>query len=273
MAKATNPKGKKVKKESVFSGSGFVILVCFIVAVLVYFFIYGNPSNFVGDDPNNHPLDGNFFGLIYKGGAVVPVIQTLLLTVLVLSVERFFALNKAKGKGSLTQFAINIKNALSQGDLATAKTICDKQKGSVANVVTSALDKYAVVEKDNTLSKEQKVLSIQKEVEEATALELPMMSQNLPVIATITTLGTLLGLLGTVIGMIRSFAAMAGAGGTDSLALSQGISEALINTAFGIATGALAVISYNLFTSKIDNITYCIDEVGFSIVQSYAANH
>ena len=100
-----------------------------------------------------------------------------------------------------------------------------------------------------------------------------MLEQNLPIIATITTLGTLMGLLGTVIGMIRSFAALANAGATDSIALSQGISEALINTAFGILTGALAVISYNYFTSKIDKITYSIDEVGFSIVQTFAATH
>ena len=100
-----------------------------------------------------------------------------------------------------------------------------------------------------------------------------MLEQNLGVIATITTLGTLMGLLGTVIGMLRSFAALAYAGSPDTIALSTGISEALINTAFGIATGALAVISYNFFTSKIDSITYCIDEVGFSLVQTFAAKH
>ena len=81
------------------------------------------------------------------------------------------------------------------------------------------------------------------------------------------------GLLGTVIGMIKSFAALANAGSPDSVALSAGISEALVNTAFGIATGALAVISYNYFTSKIDKLTYSIDEVGFTIVQTYAATH
>ena len=126
------------------------------------------------------------------------------------------------------------------------------------------------MENDTELSKDQKLLAIQKELEEATALELPMMEQNLPIIGTITTLGTLMGLLGTVIGMIRSFAALAAGG---SMALSQGISEALINTAFGILTGALAVISYNYYTNKIDKLTYSLDEVGFSIVQTFAATH
>ena len=73
--------------------------------------------------------------------------------------------------------------------------------------------------------------------------------------------------------MIRSFAALSAGGGTDSMALSQGISEALINTAFGFLTGALAVISYNYYTNKIDKLTYSLDEVGFSIVQTFAASH
>jgi len=265
---------KKAKKQ--FTGiksSGLVMLACLVLAVLIYIFVLGNPNNFMNGDPKNHPLDGNILGLIYKGGVIVPIIQTLLLTVLALSVERFFAIKSAQGKGKLDKFVAELKASLSKNDLTGAKALCDKQQGSVANVVTSTLIKYGEVEEDKSLSKEQQILAIQKEVEEATALELPMLSQNLPIIATIVTLGTLMGLLGTVIGMIKSFASLAGAGGTDSIALSAGISEALINTAFGIATGALAVISYNLFTSKIDTITYCIDEVGFSIVQTFAASH
>ena len=93
------------------------------------------------------------------------------------------------------------------------------------------------------------------------------------ILATISSIATLMGLLGTVLGMIRAFAALANAGAPDSVALASGISEALINTAFGIGTAALAVISYNFFTTKIDKLTYSIDEAGFSIVQSYAANH
>ena len=232
--------------------AGIVIICCFIIAVCIYHFLLGNPSNFMNNDPNNHPLPGNFLGTIYKGGIIVPVIQTLLLTVLALSIERYFALRSAFGKGSLAKFVANIKAALAAGDIKKAQEICDKQRGSVANVVTSTLRKYEEMEKNTSLPKEQKLLAIQKELEEATALEMPMMQQNLPIIATITTLGTLMGLLGTVIGMIRSFAALSAGGGADSMALSQGISEALINTAFGILTGALAVIS-TISLTKLTN--------------------
>jgi len=99
------------------------------------------------------------------------------------------------------------------------------------------------------------------------------MEQNLVILATISSIATLMGLLGTVLGMIRAFAAMANAGAPDSVALATGISEALINTAFGIGTAAIAVIMYNVYTNKIDKLVYSIDEAGFTIVQTYAANH
>ncbi|WP_321518390.1 MotA/TolQ/ExbB proton channel family protein [uncultured Bacteroides sp.] len=266
---------KKSKKTSVkgIKNAGFVILACLIIAGCLYKFVLGDPANFVNNDPANNPLPGKFLGTMYKGGVIVPIILTLLFTVLSLSVERFIAIKSAYGKGSLTKFVANIKTALEKGDLKGAQEICDKQRGSVANVVGATLVKYAEMEKETNLSKEQKLLAIQKELEEATALELPMMTENLPIIATITTLGTLFGLLGTVIGMIRSFAALSAGGGADSTALSQGISEALINTACGIATGALAVISYNYYSNKIDKLTFSLDEVGFSIVQTFAASH
>ena len=272
--KKTETKAKAKKKTCRGIESAFLVIVaCFIIALCIFHFILGNPANFMDNDPTGHPLPGNMLGTIYKGGVIVPVLQTLLLTVLVLSVERAFALMKAKGKGSTTKFVENIKAALADGDIQKAQAICDKQQGSVASVVTSVLKKYAEMEANDTLTKEQKLTYIQKEVEEATALELPTLEQNLSVVATMTTLGTLTGLLGTVLGMIKAFAALANAGAPDSIALSTGISEALVNTAFGIGTGALAVISYNFFTSKIDKITYAIDEVGFSIVQTYAATH
>jgi biopolymer transport protein ExbB len=271
MKKTVNQKGKNAKKKIGISALP-IIALCFLLALIVYEFVYGNPNNFMNGDPNNHPLPGNLLGTIYKGGVIVPVIQTLLFTVLVLSIERFIAINKSKGKKNLQQFVTKVKDALDANNVEEASALCDAQKGSVANVVKSSLRTYVEVTANAQLTKEERQLALRKDLEEATMLELPSMEQNLPVIATITTLGTLMGLLGTVIGMIRSFAALAGAGGTDSIALSTGISEALVNTAFGIATGACAVISYNFFTTKIDGITHSIDEIGAYLVQTFSGN-
>jgi biopolymer transport protein ExbB len=120
----------------------------------------------------------------------------------------------------------------------------------------------------------QKVLNIQKEVEEATALELPMLEKNLVFLSTLASVATLIGLLGTVVGMIRSFSALGESGGGEAAQkLSQGISEALYNTALGIGTSAVAIIMYNVFTTKIDAITFGIDESGFTLTQSFASNY
>ncbi len=246
----------------------WVIIACAVVAVCLFIFWFGADMHF---DEDGHPQ--NIWGTIYKGGFIVPVLQTLFLTVIVLSVERFFALNAAKGKGNITKFVASVKKSLTANDIKGAQELCKKQQGTVAAVVAAALKSYEEMDKNTELTKEQKILNLQKAVEEATALEMPSLQQNLPIVATMTTLGTLVGLLGTVMGMIKSFQALAQSGAPDSTELSTGISEALINTAFGIATGAFAVISYNFYTNKIDTLTYAIDEIGFSIVQTFAASH
>lgn len=273
---ATTKQAASPKKSQGFQGiraAFWVIVVCFIIAVCIFKFVLGNPDNFVNNDPTAAVKEGNILGLMYKGGFIVPIIQGLLLTVLALSVERWLALNTAFGKGSLSKFVANIKAALNANDFAKAQDLCNKQKGSVANVVSASLNAYKEMENSKGLKLSQKVSKIQQAHEEATQLEMPTLQMNLPIIASIVTLGTLTGLLGTVIGMIRSFAALAAGGGGDSLALSEGISEALVNTASGIATSWFAVVSYNTFTNKIDKLTYALDEVGYSIAQTYEANH
>lgn len=264
---------KREGKKSRGVSAGLVILCCAILAALFYVFILGNPENFMNNDPNNHPKPGNMLGTVYKGGYNVVIVITLLLTVICLSVERFFALAKCKGKGNLINFVYDVKAELKKGNIAAAEALCAKQKGSVAAIVDAGLKKYQEMEQTTGMTQESKIQEIKDEIEEATALELPTMQQNLPIIATISTLGTLFGLLGTVLGMIRSFSALSSEGGADPVALSAGISEALVNTALGIATGALAIIMYAYYTGKIDNMTYAIDEMGFALTQTYAETH
>ena len=262
------------KKSSGFTGiraAFWVIVVCFIIAICIFKFVLGAPGNFEGGDPEGHPI--NLLGTIYKGGYVVPIIHTLLLTVIALSIERWLALRTAFGKGSLAKFTAAVKEAVAKQDFAKAQQLCDKQRGSVANVVSASIRAYQDMERTTGVKKAQKVAKIQQAHEEATQLEMPTLQMNLPILATLVTLGTLTGLLGTVTGMIKSFQALAAGGGGDSLALSTGISEALINTAFGILTSWCAVISYNTFSNKIDKLTYALDEVGYSIAQTYEANH
>ena len=250
---ATTQKAAPKKQSEGFQGvrgAFWIIVVCAIIAVLLFNFWMGREANFA-DATKETPI--NVWGTIFKGGVIVPVIHTLLLTVLALSIERWLALKTAFGKGALPKFVANIKEALNKNDFAKAQQLCNNQKGSVANVVSASLNAYKEMEATSGIKKAQKVAKIQQAHEEASQLEMPTLTMNLPMIATIVTLGT--------------------GGGADSAALSAGISEALINTAFGIGTSWCAVVAYNYYTNKVDKLTFALDEVGYSIAQTYEANH
>lgn len=262
------------------SGSGIqgmlaaiVIPAALVLCYLIFKFVLGNPANFQDNNPELNPLPGNYLGIIYKGGIVVPMLMALLVIVITFVIERFVTVNKSKGNGSIDSFIHKIRMSLSKGDIDAARAECDRQKGSIAAVVSAGLGAYKQMEGEKGLDKEHKIAAIQKEIEEATTLELPMLSKNLIIISTIASIATLMGLLGTVIGMIRAFAALAQAGAPDAVALATGISEALINTGLGIGTSAVAIIFYNYFTNKIDSITYGIDEAGYSIVQTFTTRN
>lgn len=291
---ANAPKPTTTKKESSTASNLFatlVIPICLIIGVSLFIFVLGKPSNFsipedvaknnsavslafYTDDTHSYlPHPGNYGGMAYKGGFIVPILMGMLLMVFVFSIERLIVIGKATGKGSLDAFIKKIQSLLASGNIAAASAECDKQEGSVANVIKSGLKKYSEMETEQNMDTDQKCLAIQKDIEEATSLEMPMLEQNLTIIATLVSVGTLMGLLGTVTGMIKAFGGLANSGAPDQAALATGISEALINTATGISTSTVAIIMYNILTSKIDKLTYAIDEAGFSIIQTYASTH
>ncbi|GAB3931474.1 MotA/TolQ/ExbB proton channel family protein [Larkinella terrae] len=267
-AKAAAPKKKSSGLNPVF-----VIPILFAIAVCTYMFVFGDASHFQGGNNENLPVDGDYFGIIYKGGPIVPLLFTCFLIVLVFSIERFITIGRANGSGSIDEFVRKVKGMLDRNEVDAAIKECDRQKGSVGNVVKTALLKYQQLRTDAELTKEQKLVALQKEVEEATTLELPMLEKNLTIIATLASVSTLVALLGTVLGMIRAFSELGSTGQPDTAALSTGISEALVNTALGIGTAAIATIMYSYFTSRIDELTYNIDEIGLSIQQNFAAHN
>lgn len=256
--------------RSVFTLGAMIIAL--IVSYLLFKFVMGNPINFEGNNPAGTPLPGNYLGIIYKGGMIVPLLMTVNLILIIFSVERLITLTRASGKGRINVFVKNLQSLLDNNKIEDAIVACDKQKGSLANVMKAGLVRYRSLQDDKTLVKDQKIVALQKEFEEASALELPMLSRNLVILSTIASISVLIGLLGTVLGMIRAFGALAQAGSPDALALATGISEALINTAFGITGSLLAIVLYNSFSTQIDSFTYKIDEAGFSLVQSFAAS-
>jgi biopolymer transport protein ExbB len=256
--------------QNVFAASAIVI--AFIVSYYLFTQIMGNENNFEGGNIHGTPKQGDYLGIIYKGGFIVPILMTCVLTLIIFIFERFFTLTRAKGRGRLNTFVRKLQGLLSEDKIEEAMATCDKQRGSLANVMKAGLIRYRDLQKDKELEKDQKILSIQKAFEEATALELPMLGKNMVIFSTLASICVLIGLMGTVLGMIRAFAALAQAGAPDALALATGISEALVNTAFGIAGSTIAIIMFNYFSSTIDGYTFKIDEAGFSLTQTFAAS-
>ena len=135
------------------------IVIALIIGVIIYKFIFGDPSNFAEGNPENHPLDGNLMGTIYKGGFIVPILLAVNIIIIVFSIERFVTLAKGKGKGNIDSFVLKIKTLLESKDITSAIAECDKQKGSLGNVVKAGLTKYDHIQNDTELNKEQKVES------------------------------------------------------------------------------------------------------------------
>jgi biopolymer transport protein ExbB len=207
--------------------------------------------------------------VITDGGPLVVGLIALVIMLIAVIIERMLTLKKANGRGSMSVFLKNVQQAVNAGDIDAALAACDKQRGSCANVLHAGLERYkTIVEEGDVKGQKELMESIQRSIEEATMLEVPMLERNLSMMSTIASIGTMVGLLGTVIGMIKSFQAMSRAGAPDAVQLALGISEALINTAGGLIAGIGGIIAYNFFTTKIDNFTYMIDEASYSIIQS-----
>lgn len=249
---------------------------CLIVGYLFFRYIIGADSGFSqpGEGfwfPEHHgPLTGK--AKMYLGGFIVPILLAFVFMIIVFSVERFLTIRAAQGTGNNAAFVRKVQIMLADKDLDGALAACDKQKGAVGNVMKAGLIKYQKMINATEYTTDQKISAIQKEVEEATALELPMLQRNLVFLSTLTSLSVLVALLGTVMGMIKSFGALGEEGGSSGASqLAVGIAEALYNTATGITGGALALVMYNVFTTKIDSVTHSIDESGFTLTQSFAS--
>ena len=286
----SNSEEQVVARKSGGLNPAIIIPILLVVGFLIYYFVLGNPS-FFKEDPRtagvasvafpNAPMETkdlhpeSLMGMVYMGGIIVPILVTMMITVIVFSIERGIMLGKAKGNGNLDNFVLNVRSLLNQNKIDEAIEECDRQRGTVGNVVREGLTTYKILAKDTSMDKEQKMAALNKSIEEATTLEMPMLEKNMMILSTLGSVATLVALLGTVIGMIKAFFALGTGGGTpDSAALSVGISEALVNTALGIATSAVAIMLYNYFTSKIDGLTFKIDEIAMSIQQSFAEfNH
>lgn len=228
---------------------GWIVYLILVISIVISYFIYKSLPEF-----------------IQQGGPLIVMLITLMILVVTFIIERAWTLRQAEGKGSLGSFIRKIKTAVHSGNLDEAIDACRKQGGCLANVVGAGLERYQQLI-GTGLPKDEIMDETRRAFEEANALETPLLERNLIALSTIASIGTMVGLLGTTVGMIRSFHAMSHAGAPDAIQLALGISEALINTAGGLILAIIGIIMYNFFTQRVDSFNYSMDETSFEIIQ------
>jgi len=206
-----------------------------------------------------------------QGGYLVAALIMLIILLTAFIIERFWSLKKAAGRGPLPDFLNNVRKRLHAGDVAGAIQLCGQQRGSAANVIRAGLERYQQLKAEGA-PREKIVAETQTAIQEANGLEVPLLERNLIALSTIASIATMVGLLGTVIGMIRSFAALGHTGAVDAAKLAVGISEALINTAGGLFAAIAGIVAYNVFVTRVDNFNYMMDEASYEAVQLLSAS-
>src|SRR5262245_8952157 len=218
----------------------------------------------------NLPILGELGNQMKQGGPLVAALIMLIILQTAFIVERLWSLKKAQGRGSLPEFLNNVRKRLHTGDIEGAIKVCGQQRGSAANVIRAGLERYQQLRAENA-PKEKIVAETQAAIQEANGLEVPLLERNLIALSTIASIATMIGLLGTVIGMIRSFAALGHTGAVDAAKLAVGISEALINTAGGLFCAISGIVAYNVFVTRVDNFNYMMDEASYEAIQLLSA--
>lgn len=244
-----------------------IMTVEIAIGFAIWWFIMGAPSNFKDGAMRHEPLPGNILGTVHTGGPLVALLLAFIMIAITFVIERALSIGKAQGKESMPIFTKKIQTLLEDGDISGALGACDAQRGSLANIIRAGLEKYQLVKDNERLDPEKKMLEVKRAIDEQTNLETPLLEKNMVVLSTIASIATMVGLLGTTLGMIRAFAALGAGGAVSAQSLSIGISEALYNTAGGLIGAVICIIFFNIFTTRVDNFTYLIDEAILSVTE------
>jgi len=154
------------------------------------------------------------------------------------------------------KFAPEFARFLQEEQLDQAIALAEKQKIShVARVLGEALREIKPLLRDRSQVTVADINSSERAVERQMLILLSELKRGLGVLATVGATAPFVGLLGTVMGIVNAFTGMAASGSGGLAAISAGIAEALITTAFGLLVAIPAVWLYNYFQTKIENLT------------------
>lgn len=195
-----------------------------------------------------------FLQLIHNGGYITGLIFFLGFITMVIIIERLFHFHRAQI--NTPEFLRGLFNVLKRGGTTEAVSICDETPGPIPAILRSA-----ILHRDGTKKE------IMETMQEASLTEIPRLERHLGLLNTITALAPLLGLLGTVLGMISLFQHIqAGGAYVETKTLARGIWKALISTAAGLSVAIPAQGFYNLFVTRLNNLTVELEKAGMEMI-------
>ena len=200
---------------------------------------------------------GTFVQIFRDGGPVMwPLLVFSVLSVIFI-IERFFAIRRAKI--NVNEFLAKVrKELIVNRSIKSAIKVCEDYRGPVASILKAGLLKFGQPRED-----------VEKTIENAALYEMGRLEKNLVWLASIANVSPLLGFFGTVVGMIKSFDALAEAGLSNPGLVAAGISEALITTAAGLFVAIPAQLAYNFFMSRINKFVRDIETSSNMLLETF----
>ena len=185
----------------------------------------------------------SFLELAINGGWVMIVLLCLLALAIYISIERFLALNHAL-KDDSSQFMNEIRGYVHNGDVDGAKKLANSTDTAIGRMIAKGLSRLG-----------RPLSDIQTAVENEGKMEVAKLEKHVSLVATVASLGPMLGFLGTVTGMVSAFQAMAHAGNNIDISnLAGGIYQAMVTTVGGLIVGIIAYFLYNLLVNRINKV-------------------
>jgi biopolymer transport protein ExbB len=192
--------------------------------------------------------------LLFSGGAMIWLILASSALAIVVFIERLLHYHRAQIHSA--EFLTGVRNVMKRDNIIEAISICDATPGPVARLIKVAI-----------LNRERGREGMREALEEAGLVEVPRLEEKLSIVGTIAQIAPLMGLLGTVLGFIKVFIKLQQAGLYAHVGnLAEGVWEALICTAAGLAVAIPCYAGYNYLVSRMNSIVLDMEKASTEIV-------
>lgn len=191
----------------------------------------------------------SLWDLALKGGWIMAVLVLLLILAIYIAIERYLALRNAMKAASDNQFMANIRQYIHEDNIDGAKSLAKQTQTPIGRMVDKGLSRLG-----------RPLPDIQAAIENEGQMEVARLEKGVSLVATVASLGPMIGFLGTVTGMIAAFRDMAEAGNNIEIGLlASGIYTAMVTTVGGLIVGIICYFLHNILVARINKVVFDLE--------------